>query len=163
MTSPFTSPGGQGPKPEDLKGHLLIITPLEVRTGINTTLGPSDAISVDVVDLDAPGGPEEHVRCLWFSKVLLGSLRSKLGEKVLARMGQGVARPGQSPPWILEDATQDNAAVTRATEWLTARTVNAFQAPQPSTAPAEPTAPAVTPEIQALIDKAVAQQTAAAS
>jgi hypothetical protein len=43
-------------------------------------------------------------------------LKSKLGEKVLGRLGQGVAKPGQSPPWVLHEA--NDADVKAGTEYL---------------------------------------------
>jgi hypothetical protein len=40
-----------------------------------------------------------------FPKVLASQLRSSVGGKVIGRLGQGIAKPGQSAPWTLNAAT----------------------------------------------------------
>ena len=66
MTNPFSSPAtsGESVKPADLQGHLLIIKPVEYKTGITTSLGEAEAIEVDLVDLDAG---TEHNSCLLYT------------------------------------------------------------------------------------------------
>jgi len=142
----FASPSAQGEtvKPADLQGHLLIIKPVEYKTGIQTSLGEAEAIEVDLVDLDTN---TEHNSVLFFNVALRSSLRSNIGKQVLARIGQGVAKPGKSAPWILINATDDQAAVAKATAYL----AGSISAPAPAqTASADV---AVTPEIAALIEK----------
>jgi hypothetical protein len=46
--------------------------------------------------------------------VLQGQLRSKVGTKVLGRLGQGVAKPGQSPPWTLVAFSSEDARKAQA-------------------------------------------------
>ena len=55
----FTAPvsNTEGVKVADLNGHLLIVTPIEYKTGINTVNGVAEAIEVHVVELDTN---EEH-------------------------------------------------------------------------------------------------------
>ena len=98
----------------DLNGHLLLITPLEYKTGISTVHGDSDAIEVDLVDLDT--GVSESSRLL-FNAALKSALKPNIGAKVLATLSQGSAKPGKSAPWILVAAT-DAASVKRATDHL---------------------------------------------
>jgi hypothetical protein len=45
-------------------------------------------------------------------------LKTKIGQKVLARIGQGSAKPGKSAPWILLDATGDADAVAKANAFI---------------------------------------------
>jgi hypothetical protein len=104
-----------GPKPAELQGHLLIIKPIEYRTGIVTSLGDAEAISCDVVDLDTS---EEFTDVLFFNAALRTGLRSKIGSQVLTRIGQGIAKPGKSAPWILLDATTDANDVKKATDYV---------------------------------------------
>jgi hypothetical protein len=114
MTSPFTSPassGGDSVKPADLQGHLLIIKPVEYKTGIQTSLGEAEAIEVDLVDLDTN---TEHTSVLFFNVALRSALKSNIGKSVLARIGQGVAKPGKSAPWILIDETGNPDSVAKA-------------------------------------------------
>jgi hypothetical protein len=111
--SDFASPltASAGPKAADLAGQLLIITPLDYRKDIDTVNGKADAISCDVVNLDTN---ETHSDVLFFNIAIRNSLKGLLGQKVLCRITQGVAKPGKTAPWILADASQDAAAVAKA-------------------------------------------------
>jgi hypothetical protein len=121
----FASPASSelGPKPADLNGHLLIITPNEYKTGIVTSLGEAEAIQCDVVDLDTS---EEHFDVLFFNVALRSALKPNIGKQVLARIGQGIAKPGKSAPWILNDATQSADDIKCATDYLSAKATGAF-------------------------------------
>lgn len=120
----FNSPntGGDICKPADVAGHLLIVKAVDYKAEVRTSMGPSEAISVDIADLDsinpATGQPHIYRGSLWFNVALVNALRSQIGQLVLARMGQGTAKPGQSAPWILDDATNDPGAVAQATAWM---------------------------------------------
>jgi len=115
----FDAPGSAaGIKWEDLNGRLLLIKPLAVEEGIKTVHGDSRAVRADVVVLDGPGAPEEYMDTLIFPKVLQGQVRGNAGTGRfnLGRLGKGVAKPGQSAPWVLADPTEDDAKAARA--WL---------------------------------------------
>jgi hypothetical protein len=144
----FTAPvsNTEGVKVADLNGHLLIVTPVEYRTGINTVNGIAEAIEVSVVDLDTN---EEHHSVLWFNIALRNALKPLIGNKVLGRIGQGVAKPGKNAPWILLDATGDATAVAKANAYIT----GGIKAPAPvAQAPAPtPTADINDPAVQALL------------
>ena len=88
----------------DHKGALLIIEPLSVETGIKTSFGDADAVKANVHVLTGPDTAETFDDCLVFPKLLASQLRSQIGKKVVGRLGNGVAKPGQSAPWILEAA-----------------------------------------------------------
>jgi len=153
MTSPFTSPSssnGDSVKPADLQGHLLIINPVEYKTGIQTSLGEAEAIEVNIVDLDTQ---TEHTSVLFFNVALRSALKSNIGKSVLARIGQGVAKPGKSAPWILIDATTDADAVAKATAYL-AGGISAPATPAPVAAANQVVdGVELTPEIQMLMAK----------
>ena len=139
---------GANVKPADLLGHLLIISPVEYKTGIQTSLGETDAIEVNIVDLDTS---EEHNSVLFFNVALKSALKPNIGKQVLARMGQGTAKPGKSAPWVLVTATDDPAAVAKATSFIAGGFAAAGAA-----APSAPVAGAIdpnSPEIQALLSK----------
>ena len=149
MTTPFAAPAtseSSSVKPADLEGKLLIIEPVEYKTGIQTSLGEAEAIEVNLVDLDSGS---QHSSVLFFNVALRNSLRPNIGKKVLARIGKGVAKPGKSAPWVLINATDNQADVAKATAYL-AGSVSAPAAtvPQAAAAPA-----GVTPEIAALLAK----------
>ena len=144
--SAFAAPASQegaSVKPADLQGHLLIIKPVEYKTGITTSLGEAEAIEVDLIDLDTN---EEHNSVLFFNIALRNALKSNIGQQVLARIGQGVAKPGKSAPWILINAADNAADVEKATAYLAGQIVKGA-----STQPVQTIT--ITPEIQALMDK----------
>ena len=145
----FASPGNQSEsvKVADLANHLLIITPIEYKTGIQTVHGIAEAVEVNVYDLDTS---TEHNSLLWFNVALRNALKTKINEKILARIGQGPAKPGKSAPWILLDATSDPQALMKANNYL----LTAAPAPKPAPAPVASVANAtagLTPEVAALL------------
>ena len=147
MTFSAPSSSTESVKVADLAGFLLIIEPIEFKTGIQTVHGETDAIEVNLVDLDSN---KTYNNVLFFNVALKNALKAKVGQKVLARIGQGVAKPGKSAPWILNDATGDAAAVAKA---------NAFIGGANTPAPAEVAAPSgITPEVAQLLAQLTAQQ-----
>jgi hypothetical protein len=147
MTFSAPSSSTESVKVADLAGFLLIIEPIEYKVGIQTVHGETDAIEVNLVDLD---NSKTYNNVLFFNVALKNALKAKVGQKVLARIGQGVAKPGKSAPWILNDATGDVAAVAKA---------NAFIGGASTPAPAVVTTPAgITPEVAALLAQLGAQQ-----
>ena len=114
----FTAPaagGGSDVRPADLEGHLLIVEPLEYCESIPTSMGDKDAVRVTLHDVTDSATFND---VLWFPKVLVGSLKGRIGQKVLGVLGKGTAKPGQSAPWILIDASTEADAVTAATAYL---------------------------------------------
>ena len=143
MTFSPPSMNENGPKVADLAGQLLIITPTEYKTGIKTIHGDAEAVEVSLVNLDTN---KTYDSVLFFNVALRNSLKQKIGQKVLARIGQGTAKPGKSAPWILLDATTDAAALAKANAYLGA------SAPAPAVAAAVPAANGtITPEVAALL------------
>ncbi len=143
----FAAPASSevGPKPADLQGHLLIVTPTAYKTGITTSLGEAEAIECDVVDLDTN---EQHFSVLFFNVALRSALKPNIGAQVLARIGQGVAKPGKSAPWVLLDATTNPDDVKKATDYI----ASGFAKSAPATASAPAKAADVNdPAIQALL------------
>lgn len=155
----FSAPaaGGQFNFPDHL-GHLLIIEVESYETGIVTSLGEKDAVRAVVHDVDAQETTED---ALIFPRVLVGGLKGRVGQKVLGVLGQGVAKPGQNAPWVLNDASGDPAAAARATAYLKAWKSGQFAAPeQTAAAVADPSAPPVDltdPNVQAALAALQAQ------
>jgi hypothetical protein len=146
--SMFDAPSSGGTlKPADINGHLLIVEPIGYETGIVTQFGESDAVRVDVHDITTQ---ETHEGVLWFSNGLVSKLKGSIGKRILAVMGQGVAKPGQSAPWTLLDASTKEEAVAAATDYLNKRTAGTLSA-----APATPAAAAEQSEA-ATLDAALA-------
>lgn len=112
----------------DHKGALLVIEPLSFEAGIQTSFGAADAVKANVHVLTADGS-EDFDDCLVFPKLLASQLKSQIGAKVVGRLGQGTAKPGQSAPWLLEAATDDDLAKAQA--WLTTRAPQVTSAAAP--------------------------------
>jgi len=148
------SSGSDSVKPADLLGHLLLVTPLEFKESITTAFGESSAIAVDLVDLDTT---EEFNDVLFFGRGLIANLKSNIGAQVLGRMAQGIARPGQSAPWVLEAAT--DADTQKAIAYVQAKATGNIASPAPTPAPATtPAADVNDPAIQALIAQLTASK-----
>jgi hypothetical protein len=142
--------GGIQPKVADLANQLLIIEPIEYKANIDTVHGMTDAIEVNVTNLDTG---QMHDGILFFNVALKNALKNKVGQKVLARIGQGTAKPGKSAPWILIDATSNPADLAKANSFVAA--APAKPAAAPVTPAADPkqvvTADALSPEVMALL------------
>jgi hypothetical protein len=141
--------GGDQPKVADLANKLLIIEPTEYKGSINTVHGETDAIEVNVTNLDTG---EIHDGLLFFNVALKNALKNKVGQKVLARIGQGTAKPGKSAPWILIDATSNPADLAKANAFIGSAGAKQTAAPLAPTEPKQVvTAEALTPEVIALL------------
>jgi hypothetical protein len=116
MTDEFDNPGTTTAiNLEELNGRLLLIKPSRLEVNISTVLGAKDATVADVHVLDGPTPGEVAGEAFIWPKVLQAQLRSLVssGRYCLGRLGQGVAKPGQNPPWKLADPTDDDKAAAR--------------------------------------------------
>jgi hypothetical protein len=132
----FAAPGGGGGDvvtPSDLDGHLLVIEPTDHLVGIATAFGDKDAIRATIHDIS---DGKSYTDVLLFPGGLIGALKGRIGQRVLAAMGRGVAKqPGQAAPWILTDASGNADAVKAATAYLMSRTAESMTAPEPAPDP----------------------------
>jgi hypothetical protein len=147
----FTAPtqgGGDSVKVADLAGKLLIITPIEHKREITTVHGITDAVEVNIVDLD---GNDSHDNILFFNIALKNALKDKIGQKVLARIGQGSAKPGKSAPWILIDATGNPDDLAKANAYIGGGNANAT--PTPAAPPAPLDTDNLPSEVKALLSQ----------
>ena len=114
-TEEFASPASaSGIKWEDHKNALLLFEVKSVETDIKTAFGDTDAVRADVTVLDGANLGTEVRDTLVFPRVLQSQLRPNVGKKVIGRLGQGTAKPGQSAPWMLADPTDADIATARA-------------------------------------------------
>lgn len=126
--STFSKPAATaGLQWEELQGRLLLVEPKGVENGIATSYGEKNAVRADVTVIDGPNGGEEYLDALIFPGVLISQTRSLVGQKVLGRLGQGVAKPGQKPPWLLEEASEDDEKLGQ--RYLEHRGTKQFSAP----------------------------------
>ena len=113
------APPSGGVNWSEMKGKLIIFEPISLETGIQTAYGVADAVKANVHVITGPGESEDHPDTLVFPKVLASQLKGQIGKKVVGRLGSGVAKPGQSAPHVLEEATPDD--IKKAQEWLAAQ------------------------------------------
>lgn len=121
--SSFSKPGTGGDRIdyETLTGALLLFTVKGVKSGIPTAFGDKDAVEADVAVLDGPHKGDTYSDVLVFPLVLQGQLRGL--DLVLGRLGKGVAKAGQKPPWQLTDPTEaDEATGERYLAYTAAQT-----------------------------------------
>lgn len=112
------------------KGSLLLIEPISFETGIKTSYGDADAVKANVHVITGEGGQsEDYAECLIFPKLLASQLKGQVGRKVVGRLSQGVAKPGQSAPWLLDEATADDIA--KAQEWIAAQQTSSVASAKP--------------------------------
>jgi hypothetical protein len=112
---------------DEHKGNLIIVEPLEVVTGIKTVHGDSDAVRANVYVLTGPDTAEEFNDTLIFPKLLQSQTRGQIGKKVVGRLGQGMKKPGQNAPWLIEEASGDD--IEKAKAYLAKQTVTSAAAP----------------------------------
>lgn len=116
------------------KGSLLIVEVLGVEAHVPTVHTKpgeqSPAVRANVHVITGPGESEDYEDTLVFPKVLQGQLKSKVGQKVVGRLNQGIAKPGQSAPWLIDPATEDDLA--KAREWIAGRNSASFASAAPA-------------------------------
>lgn len=115
MSDQFDSPSS-GARITDFEGSLLLVKPTSKEEGISTTFGLADAVVADVVVLDGGNANAEPYTDVYvFQKALQGQLKAKVGSGryVLGRLGKGTAKPGQSPPWVLQDPNEKDKEAAR--------------------------------------------------
>lgn len=113
--------GGEGWQlaADDNLGKLFLITPLRVDE-IDDKFKPGERkeiIVADVVEINErkPEKSEEHGDVWVFQGYLKGALRGYVGERrVLGRLVKGKTADRGNYPWMLEDATADDATIARA-------------------------------------------------
>src|SRR5580698_7898589 len=104
----------------EIVGSLSLIYVKDHRTGITTVHGEKDAVACDWHVMMGNHAGETFDNALIFQGALIGSLKGAVGgDPVLGRIGFGVGKPGQNPPYILQPFTAQDAAI--ATAWITQR------------------------------------------
>jgi hypothetical protein len=129
---PFADPAATGSVVDfnELNGSLLMIEVISLEPhvpNVNTLPGEkSPAIRANVTAIDGPKAGSYYDNTLLFPKVLQGQLRARVGRLVLGRLGKGEPKSGQTAPWKLEAATDQDR---RAAEVALSRTATTPGAP----------------------------------
>jgi hypothetical protein len=115
---------GDGITWEDHLGALLVIDVLGVEDGIRTSFGEKTAVRAHVNVIDGQGKDDTYPDTLIFPTLLVSQTKTQVGAKILGRLGQGNAKPGQKPPWLLLAADDDDNRLAEA--WLKAQVSPVF-------------------------------------
>jgi len=109
---------------KSLLGSLLYVTVTEYVTGIETAFGVTDAIRANVAVLDGEHKGDTFTDTLVFPSVLVGQLKAAVGAtdpNVVGRLGQGLAKPGKSAPWVLNEPSPADLEVATKYEAYAAK------------------------------------------
>jgi hypothetical protein len=109
------------------QGSLLLVVPTEHVQSIQTVHGMTDAVRANVIVLDGPQAGRELQDTLIFPRVLKSSLKGKIGQIVVGRLGQGQAKVGQNAPWIF--ITPSDAELAHAQQYVAQRAASQVSAP----------------------------------
>lgn len=159
---------------KDLEGETLLITPIEYLEEVATSFGTKDAVSCDVVVLHDDGTFTEHPETLIFQGALIGALKRRISKRngldrdpnsgvvtetvtttvrrVLGVLAKGEAKKGQSAPFILNSATDDQVALA-----------NAYVAKYPAPAPVTRVVRQYIENAQVVVNQPAASQSAPAA
>jgi hypothetical protein len=113
---------------ENHNGALILIDVLGQEHGVKTSFGEKDPVRANIAVIDGPGAGETFDDSLIFPTLLISQTRNQIGNKVLGRLGTGNAKPGQKPPWLLQEATPEDIA--KAEKWVTEHAKPAVQSAQ---------------------------------
>lgn len=113
MQQPSAPTTGDKIELKDVTGALLYFTVKELKRDVETVHGLSDMILCDVAVLDGDKKGTTYTDTGIFPKLLVGQLKGVVGSVdpvIVGRLGQGLANPGKSAPWILNTPTADDLA-----------------------------------------------------
>lgn len=123
----------------DIKDHLLVIKVHSLEVGVKTIHGEKEAIRADVHDISTQ---TSYLDVLLFGGFLIGGLKNRVGQEVLAVMYQGVAQNGQKAPWLLtKDAADNPQYVAAAVAYMDAQAAQRFASAAPAAVVPAPVAP----------------------
>lgn len=107
---------------KELVGELVLFTPTEHLSDVETDFGKKDPVLTDLVVLSQDGQPE-YTDVMVFQGSLIGMLKRKIasGRKVLGVVSIGEAKKGQNAPYILTQP--DDAQKQMARDYLAGRVV----------------------------------------
>lgn len=120
----------------DHKDALLLIEPVSFEAQVQTSFGAADAVKATVSVIEGAGAGETYPDTLIFPKILVSQTKSMVGQKVLGRLAQGQAKPGQSAPWLLSEATAED--IRKAEEFVARQAQSSFAAPSTTPGAAAP-------------------------
>lgn len=95
-------------------GALVLVAVNEYLPDFKTSMGPGQAIRAEIAVVDGPGAGMRFSDALLFNKKIVPQLRNSIGSTILARIGTGQAKAGQSAPYELHKAGHGDAELANA-------------------------------------------------
>lgn len=95
---------------------------------METVHGTSDPVHANIYVVSGPGEGAVYHDALIFPLGLIAQTKRHVGQKLLARLAQGVKQPGKNPPWLLEASTDPKEA-RLAEEFLEQQAQRSFVSP----------------------------------
>lgn len=99
---------------KDYVGSLCLIAVNGFTEKFATAMGERDTVRAEIAVVDGPGAGARYGEALIFGAKIVPQLKGKIGSVVLGRIGRGLAKAGQSAPYILEKATVKDAELANA-------------------------------------------------
>lgn len=80
--------------------HVIVVRPIEHKTGVVTANSPNgtDAVSAHVLDLDAPSGPATYRDVLLFGGAMVDGFKNYIGQTVVVKIEKRQSKSGRSYP-----------------------------------------------------------------
>lgn len=101
---------------KDHVGSLCLIAVNGFTEKFPTAMGERDTVKAEIVVIDGPGEGSRYGEALIFGAKIVPQLKGKIGSTVLGRINKGLAKAGQSAPYILDKASKEDAAL--ANRWV---------------------------------------------
>ena len=129
----------------DHNGELILFTVRSIERGVRTDFGEKDAAKVDAVVLSGPTAGTRYDDQLIFAQVVRQQLAEAVEESgdpdVLARIGTGTAKAGQSAPWLLIEPSEADERTAQSAAAAPARTATQSWVRTGGSSPRAPSAP----------------------
>ena len=132
MQAPSAPTSGDKVNLADLNGALLYINVKKLERDIETAHGTANAIGCDVAVLDGAHKGDTYEDTLLFPKILVSQLTPAVDaadSTVVGRLGQGLAKPGKTAPWVLNAPNEAEMAVAAKYEAYAATRAAAQEEP----------------------------------
>jgi len=95
----------------DYVDELILFQPLEL-TEVNTIYAADTPMVVcNITVLTGPDEGKQIASAGIFNKLVLGQMKTELGNNVLGRVGRGKAKAGQDAPFLIVDPTKQDLAI----------------------------------------------------
>lgn len=107
-------------KPSETVDQLLVVQPLNIRTGVTSTYRPGEtfeAIICNVANLDDKTGKTVYRSVMWSNGAIVDGLKENIGKTVAIRLGYSTSKNGRE---FIKPNAAAGPDLERAKTWLSA-------------------------------------------